>query len=330
MYQSIWVGEKRLSWGLVNQFRDVPGFGRLPELQVFGGAIVQGARARLVRAGAVVVEDLHVGAVIREKIIGSRLESVDKTVRKCAVATGHQDFQFGDHLELYLRADDQRLDPALVPGYQDGPAEYEQRLGQAEVREVSDSLAGPVAHAAVTQGRLAVGSRVRVVRNGQPVAEALRLLFMGDETGRMVNELTGGSGTALYLAHPGLRPGDTVQAYEVAPPPWIEVRISRLEVIEANPDGPGARAWVRRLDFGSLSDPEPAVGQRARVLRDDVVIADGLTLGHLAEDGLGAQILRSSLKPNLQDAIQLGLDFPHLNQHDIIELYQLFSRNPPS
>jgi hypothetical protein len=308
------MGEKRLCWMRVSSFREVPGFGELPQGRGQGGELSRGDRARLFRGGVLIAEDLRAGALIREKVIGTRLEARETIgqFRRVAVASGHGEVRSDDQFEFYTRAE---AGPA--------PGEQERPLGRATVRETADDpLAGPGARVDATSGRLRTGDRVRIVRGGRPVAEALRLLLLADEAGRPAGELAAGGRGSVYLGHPDLRSGDTVLAYDVPAPVWTEQRTPTLSVTDIESADAVARAVVLPIRSYVLS-PDPveglAAGHRARVLRDGTVIADGLTIGGVSAMGL----LEQSLRTNADTKMRVAIDFPDLRKGDWIEPYQV-------
>jgi hypothetical protein len=264
--QSIWLGEKRLGLVTVSGFQDVPGFGLLPTGRVSRGPeIVRGARARLLRHGMVIAEDLRIGALIREANIGSRLEAKERidVLRQCVLAIGHRRILAGDQIQAYIRTETAGIHPDLVLGYQDLSPEHRRPLGRAEVREVAgDALAGLVARAVVAEGRLAAGDRVRVMRDGRPVAEALRLLALADGHGGPVDDLPSGSTGTLFLGHPDVRPGDVVHAYDAPPPQRTEERKQLLTVLSAGSNGTVAMARVQPDPGSPHGGEELAVGHR--------------------------------------------------------------------
>ncbi|WP_433467812.1 hypothetical protein [Spirillospora sp. CA-128828] len=310
------IGEERLCWMRVASFREVPGFGDLPQGWVQAGHLPRGARARLLRGGVLIAEDLRAGALIREKIIGTRLEPREKIgeFRRVAVATGHGEVRTDDHIEVYTRAE---------PAEADRHRAEEHPLGRATVRETTeDPLAGPGARVDAAEGRLRAGDRVRIVRGGRPVAGALRLLLLADEAGAPAGELAAGGRGSLYLGHPDLRPGDTVLAYGVPAPERTEARTPTLSVTDIESAGEVARAVVLPIRSYVLS-PDPveglAAGHRARVLRDKTVIADGLTIGGVSAMGL----LEQSIRVNADNKLRVGIDFPDLRKGDWIEPYRV-------
>jgi hypothetical protein len=327
---SNWIGERRICWIRVTGLKNVRGFGRLPkgrmsELWLFGGGDIHGARARLFRDGVLIAEDLHVGAVI------TRLGKVKwlGILPVCVVATGYGDVRKGDRIEVYTRAEAADGDPGLVPGYQDLLDRREER-GRAEVDEVdSGPLSSRVARVTPTGGRLAVGDRVRVLRGGRPVAEALRLLSMTDPGGRPIGEASAGGGASLYLGFHGLRPGDTVVAFDVPPPAWTEARAGLLDVREVmRSDSAVAQAVATPVLMAPGEGREPVVGFRARVLRDRVVIADGLTIGYFpdmkAVPPASRRFVQTAGKSSVAvAAFHIGLDFPDLRLRDEIEAYEV-------
>jgi hypothetical protein len=322
--RTIWLGERRLCLITVSGSRDVPVFGRLPKGRVRGGAAVRGARARLFRKGVLIAEDLHVGALMRDKTLMARIEARDTVheLRRCVAATGHGDVREGDRIEVYRRAG--AADPWLVPGYQAVPAG--RRLGRAEVRELGgDPLVGPSAVVGPPEGALRAGDRIRVLRDRQPVAEALRLLFVTDAAGRAVDELPADGG-ALYLGFPDLRPGDAVEAYDVPDPVWTEARTPLLSVHQMRSDGVVAHAMVtllRKYQRSGTGKDGLEVGHRARVLRDRTVIADGLTIGYLPREKAFDNMLRTGPGNAPSTSFELGIDFPDLRDRDWIEPYQV-------
>ncbi|WP_433477689.1 hypothetical protein ACQPZP_11910 [Spirillospora sp. CA-142024] len=311
------IGEERLCWMRVSGFREVPGFGDLPHGRVQAGHLPRGARARLLRGGVLIAEDLRAGALVREKIIGTRLEARERVgeFRRVAVATGHGGVRADDHIEVYTRAE-----PAEADRHRAG----ESALGRATVRETTgDPLAGPGARVDTAEGRLRAGDRVRIVRGGRPVAEALRLLLLADEAGAPAGELAAGGRGSLYLGHPDLRPGDTVLAYGVPAPEWTEARTPTLSVTDIASAGATTRAAV--LPIRSYGTPSKdgteglAAGHRARVLRDKTVLADGLTIGGVSTQGLFEQAIRADSDYKMNVAI----DFPDLREGDWIEPYRV-------
>jgi hypothetical protein len=325
--QTVWVGEKRLCQVTVSGFQDVPGFGLLPRGRVNGGAeIVRGARARLLRHGVVIAEDLRIGALMGKAGLTSRLEARERVgiLGRCVLAIGHRGVLDGDQIQAYVRAEPAGVPPDLVLGYQDAFPEQRRLLGRAEVREVAaDPLAGPVARAVVTEGGLAVGARVRVVRDGRPVAEALRLLALADGGGGPLDELTQPSTGTLYLGHPDVRPGDVVQAYDVPPPQQTEGRKRLLTVLSAGSNATVAVARVQPVQFSPHGGEELAVGHRARVLRDEVVVADGLTVGMVEEPGMLKEVGVSYGLDTRVGWLDVGVDFPGLQSGDEIEPYEV-------
>ncbi|TDD66944.1 hypothetical protein E1293_38615 [Actinomadura darangshiensis] len=322
---TIWIGERRLGWMTVSGGLDVPGFGLLPECRVKDGDIVRGSRARLFRDGVLIAEDLHVGALIREKsFVGNRLEALEAVGAsgRCAVASGCGDVREGDRFEVYMRA--RTTDGRLMPGYQ--ATGVERRLGSAEVRGVDgDPLVGPAARVGPIEGTLTAGDRVRVVRGGEPVAEALRLLFVTDTAGQVVDELRAHSGS-LYLGFSDLRPGDAVVAYDVPAPVWTEARSAELFVHQMRSDGVVAHAMVdpgERYRKKRMSKDGLAVGHRARIVRERTVIADGVTIGYLPDEGTFGGFLRTGPGGGVTGSFELGLDFPDLRTADRIEPYQI-------
>ncbi|WP_433474310.1 hypothetical protein ACQPZP_36960 [Spirillospora sp. CA-142024] len=148
-----------------------------------------------------IVEDLHVGALIGKKTFWRWFGLLPRYV----MATGYGDVRKRDIIEIYARqvADGE---PLLAPGYQD-LVERREELGRAEVGAVDDGpVGGPVAQATLSEGRLAVGDRVRVLRDGRPLAEALRLLSMTDPAGRANDRDFAGGGASLRLGHTRPRP----------------------------------------------------------------------------------------------------------------------------
>ncbi|HEU5032645.1 MAG TPA: hypothetical protein VFV01_47535 [Spirillospora sp.] len=325
--QTIWVGEKRLCQLTVSGFQDVPGLGLLPVGRVNGGAtIVRGARARLLRHGVVIAEDLRIGALMRRTGLRPRLEATERVgiLGRCILAIGYRHVLDGDQIQAYVRAEPAGIHPDLVLGYQDPFPEQRRLLGRAEVREVAaDPLAGPVARAVVTEGGLAAGARVRVVRDGRPVAEALRLLALADGAGGPLDELPQGSEGILYLGHPDVRPGDIVQAYDVPPPQQTEGRKQLLTVMSAGSNATVAVARVQPVQFSPHGGEELAVGHRARVLRDEVVVADGLTVGMVEKPGLLKEVGVDYGTKARVGWLDVGVDFPGLQAGDEIEPYEV-------
>lgn len=315
---SAWLGERRHCWMRVSSFRDVPGFGELPQGRGQGGELAQGVRARLFRGGVLIAEDLRAGALIREKVIGTRLEAraAIGQFRKVAVAAGHGEVRVDDQYEFYTRAE-----PSV--GCWSVPGEREQPLGRATVRGAAgDPLAGPGAQVEGGEGRLRAGDRVRVVRGGRPVADALRLILLTDATGRPLDELAAGGHGTLYLGHPDLRDGDTVLAYAVPAPESTEERTPTLSVTALESTGSVIRCMVLPTrSYVLTADPVEglAVGHRARVLRDGIVIADGLTIRSVVAQGL----LEQSLRSDSNTKIRVAVDFPDLRVRDWIEPYRV-------
>ncbi|WP_149263859.1 hypothetical protein [Actinomadura sp. K4S16] len=325
--QSVWVGEKRLGLMTVSGFQDVPGLGLLPKGRVVGGpGIARGARARLLRHGTVIAEDLRIGALIKKAGIGSGLEPRERVgiLERCMPAIGHRHVLKGDQIQAYVRAEPAGVSSDLVLGYQDPLPEHRRGLGRAEVRGVAgDPLAGSVARAAVTEGRLAVGDRVRVLRDGRPVVEALRLLALADGNGGPEDDLLQGSTGTLYLGHPDVRPGDVVQAYDVPPPQRTEERKQILTVLLAGSNAMVATARVQPVPSSPHGGQELAVGHRARVLRDRVVVADGLTIGDVREPGLLQTVAVDYGSKARAGWLDVGVDFPGLRNGDEIEPYEV-------
>ncbi|GAA2124911.1 hypothetical protein [Actinomadura napierensis] len=325
--QTIWVGEKRLCQVTVSGFQDVPGFGLLPEGRVNGGGkIVRGARARLLRHGVVIAEDLRIGALMTRTYLRSRLEAKERVdiLGRCVMAIGHRHVLDGDQIQAYVRTDPAGIRSDLAPGYQDPFPEQRRLLGRAEVREVAaDPLAGPVARAVVAEGRLAVGARVRVVRDGRPVVEALRVLALADGGGGPLDELSHGCAGTLFLGHPDIRPGDIVHAYDVPPPQQTEGRKRLLTVMSAGSNAVVAVARVQPAQFSPHGGEQLAVGHRARVLRDEVVVADGLTIGFVQEPGLLREVAVDYGTKARVGWLDVGLDFPSLQHGDEIEPYEV-------
>ncbi|WP_157419769.1 hypothetical protein [Actinomadura kijaniata] len=320
----IWLGENRVCGISVTGFGAAMGLGRLPRGRVSGGDLVRGARARLLRGGMVIAEDLRVGALLREKVVGKRLEARESigAGRRCMVAIGHGDVREGDHVEVYTPANATGLNPDLVLGYQVQPDRREE-LGHAEVGELSsDPLAGTVARVALATGRLRPGDRVRVLRGGQPVAETLRLLFMTDEDRRPIGEASAGDRVLLGLGHPGLLPGDMVVAFDVPPPTWTEARTHRLEVQVAHSADDLAMGEVVPSRKSPAGGRILAAGHRARLLRDGTVIADGLTIAHLRRAGTLAAAAFEWTQQT-RGWTEVWLDFPDLRKGDQIEPYQV-------
>jgi hypothetical protein len=325
--QTIWIGEKRLCQVTVSGFHDVPGFGPLPEGRVNGGGkILRGARARLLRHGVVIAEDLRIGALMRRTYLRSRLEAKERVdiLGRCILAIGHPHVLDGDQIQAYVRAVPAGVRPDLVPGYQDPFPEQRRLLGRAEVREVTaDPLAGPVARAVVAEGRLAVGARARVVRDGRPVVEALRLLALADGGGGPLDELPQGSTGTLFLGHFDVRPGDIVHAYDVPPPQQTEGRKRLLTVMSVKSNATLAVARVQPAQFSPHGGEGLAVGHRARVLRDQVVVADGLTIGFVQEPGMLQEVAVDYGTKARTGWLDVGVDFPSLQNGDEIEPYEV-------
>ncbi|MFB4296424.1 hypothetical protein [Actinomadura sp. NTSP31] len=325
--QTIWIGEKRLCQVTVSGFQDVPGFGPLPEGRVNGGGkIVRGARARLLRHGVVIAEDLRIGALMRRTFPRSRLEAEERVqiLGRCIMAIGHRHVLDGDQIQAYVRPDPAGGSPDLVLGYQDPIPERRRLLGRAEVREVTpDPLAGPVARVVVAEGGLAVGARVRVVRDGRPVVEALRLLALADGGGGPLDELPQGSAGTLFLGHFDLRPGDIVHAYDVPPPQQTEGRKRLLTVMSAGSNAMVAVARVQPVQFSPHGGEPLAVGHRARVLRGQVVVADGLTIGLVQEPGMLQEVAVDYGTKARVGWLDVGVDFPGLRIRDEIEPYEV-------
>ncbi|MDL4817207.1 hypothetical protein [Actinomadura opuntiae] len=311
--------------------KEVDGLGRLHKGWIIGGGFIadgdiRGERARLFRDGVLIGEDLRLGILIRKL---SPLSAMGFPSR-CLLAIGHGDLRKGDRIEVYSRPAASGGDPALVPGYQDRP-DLRRELGRAEIAEVADSPGRlPVARVGSSAGRLAVGDRVRVLRGGRPVAEALRLLAMADPGGRPVGDVSAGGGASLYLGFPDLRAGDTVVAFDVPPPARTEHRANLLGVRSlkgATPEAAYAEATADTLSPGA--GLQPAVGLRARVLRRRVVIADGRTIVHCPDRNSADQAMRfvlRSAKGNSAGALttyDIGLTFPELQKIDEIEVYRV-------
>ncbi|QKW34606.1 hypothetical protein HUT06_11670 [Actinomadura sp. NAK00032] len=309
----------------MSSFREAPGFGELPQGRGQGGELPQGVRARQFRAGVLIADDLRAGALIREKVIGTRLEARAEIgqFRRSAVAAGHGDVRVDDQFEFYTRAE-----PAV--GCWAVPPERELPLGRATVRGTAgDPLAGPGALADAVEGRLRAGDRVRVVRGGRPLADALRLLLLTDDAGQPLNELAAGGQGALYLGHPDLRAGDTVLAYAVPAPESTEERTSTLSVTDIEATGSVTRTIVLPIrDYVLSANPAEglAAGHRARILRDKTVIADGATIRSVVTQGLLEQSLRSG--PNSK--MRVAIDFPDLREGDWIEPYRTVPMPPQS
>lgn len=310
------AAEERLGEVRVTGLRDVP-FGRFPEGRVVTGKVVRSARARLLRQGVVEVEDLRVGALIRERVIGTSLEARESMglMRECTVALGHGDVREDDRIEIYLRGA-----PPSDLVHQSASEGPERVIGKARVRVVNDDpLAGPVGQG-VSEGMLPVGARARISRDGRVVAEALRMLAVADGAGRLVDELPPDGAGSFYLGHFDLRPGDIVTAYDVPPRAWREVRGKTLRAVEVHLHGELAIATVM-LDVSSL-----AVGHRARVIRKNIVIADGLTIEYLPEIRLRDRLSKLSSSTQATENY-LGLAFPCLRTGDYIQAYRLL---PPA
>ncbi|MFD0691659.1 hypothetical protein [Actinomadura fibrosa] len=325
--QTVWVGEERLCLVTVSGLRDVPGFGALPRGRVTRGrAAVRGARARLLRHGVVVAEDLRIGALFRESRVASRLEAEERVdvLNRCVLAVGHRDVRRGDQIQVYARAG-AGVPADQVPGYQDALAHDRRLLGRAEVREVSeDSLAGPVAHAVLAEGALTPGDRVRVVRDGRPVIEALRLLALTDADGGPLNVLAAeGAGAALLLGRPDVRPGDVVEAFDVPAPRYTEGRKQLLTVLGVRADGMVATARVQPDVRSPSGGEELAVGHRARVLRGQVVVADGLAVGHVRRPGITETMAADYASRARAGWFEVGVDLPGLRERDEIEPYEV-------
>ncbi|SNT32193.1 hypothetical protein SAMN05443665_1023105 [Actinomadura meyerae] len=320
---SAWLGERRHCWMRVSSFRETPGFGELPQGRGQGGELPRGVRARLFRGGALIAEDLRAGALIREKVIGTRLEAraAIGQFRRVAVAAGHGGVRADDQFEFYTRAE-----PAAacwaVPGEREVP------LGRATVRGTADDpLAGPGAVAEAVEGRLRAGDRVRVVRRGRPLADALRLLLVTDDAGRPLDELAAGGPGTLYLGHPDLCDGDTVVAYAVPAPETTEERTSTLSVTGIEATGSVTRAVVLPIrEYVQSANPAEglAAGHRARVLRGRTVIADGASIRSVVAQGL----LERSLRPGPNSKMRVAVDFPDLREGDWIEPYRTVPMPP--
>ncbi|SNR38642.1 hypothetical protein [Actinomadura mexicana] len=158
--------------------------------------------------------------------------------------------------------------------------------------------------------------------------EALRLLFMTGRDGQPASEVFAGDGASLYLGHPGLRAGDTVMVFDVPRPVWTEHRASLLTVrtvMRSTSEVAYAEAYADPHSPGK--GLRPAVGHRARVLRDRVVVADGLTIGHCPERRAADQVMRfiarsGGTRTGLT-VFDIGLAFPDLRARDQIEVYQV-------
>jgi hypothetical protein len=231
-------------------------------------------------------------------------------MRECMVALGHGDVREDDRIEIYLRG----APPSdlIHQSASEGP---ERVIGKARLRVVNDDpLAGPVGQG-VSEGMLPVGARARVSRDGHVVAEALRILAVADGAGRLVDELPPDGAGSFYLGHFDLRPGDIVTAYDVPPRTWREVRGKTLRAAEVHLHGELAIAAVMR-DVSGL-----AVGHRARVIRKNIVIADGLTIEYLPEIRLRDRLSKWQV-PQAAESY-LGLAFPGLRRGDYIQAYRL-------
>jgi len=81
----------------------VPGVGELPGGQVSTGRAVRGARARLLRDGRIVEDNLRIGIMVRKKFFSSTVEPVTDAgfLKDVFVAVGRRDLGNGDALELY-------------------------------------------------------------------------------------------------------------------------------------------------------------------------------------------------------------------------------------
>ncbi|WP_433325421.1 hypothetical protein [Spirillospora sp. CA-294931] len=314
MANSVWVGERRLGLIRVSEIRQVAGFGALPWGRLRLGEVALGGRARLLRAGKVIAEDLRIGALATDK----GPETSVTGGRRFAVAIGWTDVRAKDFIEVYERAAQAEADPELVPGYHAAAPEDEVMQGCAEVRGVGSG--SPAVLAVITAGRLAVGDRVRVVREGRTVAETLRVHAVTGRDGRPIDELPADGGASVHLGYQGLRAGDTLVAYSVPSPQWTEVRSERLGVLKAGSDGVMARAGVVRLR-SAAGEAQLEAGHRARVLRGDTVIADGLTIGHR----------HHLMVTQDRTSMEVSIDFPYLRPDDVIEPYQVIpaDQEPP-
>ncbi|MGK5558697.1 hypothetical protein ACSNOI_44555 [Actinomadura kijaniata] len=324
------LGENRLGGISVSGFGKTSSLGLLPQGRVSDGEVTRGARARLLRGGVVIAEDLHVGALIREKAVGRRLEAREsvRASRRCMVAIGRGDVQEGDHIEVYTRARTDGLAPDLVPGYQVLPDQREE-LGRAEIHELSSvPLAGPVARATLSTGNLRPGDRVRILRDGQPVAEALRLLFMTDQDERPISEAATGDRVSLCLGYSGLRPGDTVVAFDVPLPEWTEARTARLKVFFTHSAGDLSMGEAVPFRKSPAGRRPLTAGHRARLLRNGIVVADKLTIAHLRRAGR----IRDEISEATEQArhrTEVWLDFPGLRKGDQIEPYEVIPTGQP-
>lgn len=327
---SIWVGERRVGGIPVSGFTETAGLGQLPQGRVSNADAVRsarslqlrrGARARLLRNGVLIAEDLYIGALLTQKTLGNRLEAREAIgfLRQCVVSTGYGDVRLGDHIEVYTRAETAGVDPDLVPGYQVLP-DHRRVLGHAQVHEViSDPLAGPVAQVDLTGGKLTGGDRVRIMRGGRPVAEALRLLSITDLHGRLIGELGGRGRASLRLGYTGVRAGDVVVAFDVPLPAQTEARTHLLQVHQARANATETRADVVPLTKSLSAGQSLVAGRRARVLREGTVIADGLTIGAPEQTALGKAFRWSATS----GGFRIVLNFPGLRRGDKIEPYHV-------
>jgi hypothetical protein len=159
------------------------------------------------------------------------------------------------------------------------------------------------------------------------MAEALRLLAMTDLDGHPIDNVSAGHGASLYLGYRDLSPGDTVVAFDVPPPEWTEARADLLDVhILKHADSAVAQAVVLPVPFTPGKGKEPAVGFRARVVRQGVVIADGLTIGYFPDVRTMPNGQRPYIRTGGQNGLPkagfyIGLDFPELREVDKIEPY---------
>ncbi|MET8995228.1 helix-hairpin-helix domain-containing protein [Amycolatopsis sp. NPDC004169] len=284
----------------------VPGLGELPGGQVSAGRATRGARARLLRGGRVVEDDLRLGIVVRKKFFSSDVEPVTDAgfLKDVFVAVGRRDLGNGDSLELYT---DDTVGPDLS----------RPEAAVSVVAPAFDQLTGFRAQVHVREGVLRFGALCASARGGQP----MRVLGLFGPAGPLEELPTGQVATVLLGFQCDVPPmaGDVLTAFPT--PGFVEHRDGTAVVHGVTDLGPGA--LVAAVEVPEGRSAAFTVGVRVRVLRPigttfnerSTVIAAGLPVLSLARNGVAVRSTAGSR------VFTVGLGTRDLRQNDVLEAY---------
>ena len=240
----------------LNDSVTVPGLGELPGGQVSLGRAVRGARARLIRSGRVVAENLRLGIMVRKKFFSSDVEPVTEAgfLKDVFVATGRRDLGHGDALELYA---DDTIGPDTT-----------RRDGLAQVLAPAyDQLTGFHVQVRLQNGGLRDGALVGLLRGGQVAGDPMRVLGVFGPSGRAEELPAGQVGMVLLGFQCAVPPlaGDALVAYAEPAREFLETR-EGFAVVHGVTDAGGTLVAAVEVPEGQ-SRTRISTGSLARLLR---------------------------------------------------------------